>query len=466
MSERTSAGAATWLAPTTVVLLLLALAFFALLKTFSFRFVSGDEHVYNYMSLMVLEGQWPLPGLLLPPSTPADLPHRVPVRRDRLLDRRVQMRPDRRRHVQRGPPLSDRTSHARATRRSSRRDSVPLHLRRDPRLEPSHERQRRRRLHLGGGPTRCFAAGPSPAASCSRALRSRGVYAVPMMLMLATLLCLRSLREAGRFALGWSALMGLAIALFAVVAGGAFWENNVGYHLSKVPMRHSWYDKFENVFFLNFHLMAGFCAGHRLDPLSPGRRCRWAVCRRDRAAAAALGETDRRTFRSLGHGKPLRCLPLHHLCAGIPVLLLEPEGLLLVLLHVGDAVDGPTHGFPRRRRSPRDLEPPAIHWQRRRPVAAGSRGRSFAEWQSAGSPPQSAGVAAARPRGGKAPAKDGGREERRSPRAVVLAGDSHRGGAAADVRLPRTHRRPARSPGVQSGAQLPFSSRARFSATA
>jgi hypothetical protein len=106
-----------------------------------------------------------------------------------------------------------------------------------------------------------------------------GVYAVPMMLMLVTLLALRSLREAGRFALGWASLVGIAIALFTIVSGGAFWDQVVSFNLEKVPMRHSWYDKFENVAFLNFHLMAGF------GPAIVWLACRWAAGARGPAEA-------------------------------------------------------------------------------------------------------------------------------------------------------------------------------------
>ncbi len=39
--------------------LVLVLLGFGLLKLYSLNFVQGDEHLYNYMSLLILEGKWP-----------------------------------------------------------------------------------------------------------------------------------------------------------------------------------------------------------------------------------------------------------------------------------------------------------------------------------------------------------------------------------------------------------------------
>jgi hypothetical protein len=274
MSERASAGAATWLAPTTVVLLLLALAFFALLKTFSFRFVSGDEHVYNYMSLMVLEGQWPYRDFFSPhPPLPTYLTaflfgvtgfsiaasKCVPIAA--AMSSGIHLYLIGRRTL---GPLEGLLAAILflftfdVIRGSSHPTSVNVAVA----FILAGTYQVLRRRPVGGGVLLACAS-------------LTGVYAIPMMLMLATLLCLRSLRQASRFALGWGALMVLAIALFAAVTGGAFWENTVEYHLSKVPMGHSWYDKFENVFFLNFHVMAGFAPA-----------IAWIFCRR---AAGAGG---------------------------------------------------------------------------------------------------------------------------------------------------------------------------------
>ena len=59
MNEGASGTPSSRLVQVTVALLLLLLAFFALLKAYCFNWVSGDEHLYNTMSLRVLDGKWP-----------------------------------------------------------------------------------------------------------------------------------------------------------------------------------------------------------------------------------------------------------------------------------------------------------------------------------------------------------------------------------------------------------------------
>jgi hypothetical protein len=112
-----------------------------------------------------------------------------------------------------------------------------------------------------------------------------GVYIAPLALMLGVLLVFRSWRESLRL-LGAFAAACLAIAAVFVIAAGwqAFWYQIFSYNLHKIAFRHSWYDKFRNVAYLNSLAMIGFLPGiawaaalwilrgrPRGEPVLPGR---------------------------------------------------------------------------------------------------------------------------------------------------------------------------------------------------
>jgi hypothetical protein len=118
-----------------------------------------------------------------------------------------------------------------------------------------------------------------------------GVYIAPLALMLGGLLVFRSWRESLRL-LGVYAGACLAIgAVFAVASGWQpFWYQIFGYNLHKIAFRHSWYDKFRNVAYLNSLVMIGFLPGiawavslwtlrgrARGEPVLPGRLGRFGA---------------------------------------------------------------------------------------------------------------------------------------------------------------------------------------------
>ncbi len=88
-----------------------------------------------------------------------------------------------------------------------------------------------------------------------------GVYAVPMFLMIATLALLRSLRDAvrliGAFVLVYAAVFGV----FLLMTGTAIIDQVFIFNWQRAPMPYTWWEKFRHVFFLNLPLMAGFVPG-------------------------------------------------------------------------------------------------------------------------------------------------------------------------------------------------------------
>lgn len=260
MSDRQAegvSGRSSWVPLATGVALGAALLLFVVLKAYCFNFTRGDEHLYNTMSLLILDGRWPYRDFFFAhPPLPIYLTAGIFYFTGFSLV------------ASKAVPIFAAVTSGLHTYLLGRRTLGPVAglvaailflFTFDVIRGSSHPTGANvavafilagtyqvfaRRFALGGVLLGCAAI--------------TGVYAVPMMLMLATLLALRSFRDCGRFTLGFVALTGSIVFLFALVTGAEFWNDVVGYSLAKNSMKYSWYDKFENVFFLNFHAMLGF----------------------------------------------------------------------------------------------------------------------------------------------------------------------------------------------------------------
>jgi hypothetical protein len=79
--------------------------------------------------------------------------------------------------------------------------------------------------------------------------------------MLSVLLAFRSWKESLRL-LGSALVVSVVVcAVFAGVAGHAFWYQVFGYNLNKIALRYSWFAKTRNVAYLNTAVMIGFVPG-------------------------------------------------------------------------------------------------------------------------------------------------------------------------------------------------------------
>jgi hypothetical protein len=88
-----------------------------------------------------------------------------------------------------------------------------------------------------------------------------GIYVAPLALMLVVLLAFRSWKESLRLLCSYLAVSAVICAIFAGVAGHAFWYQVFGYNLNKVALRYSWFAKARNVAYLNTAAMIGFVPG-------------------------------------------------------------------------------------------------------------------------------------------------------------------------------------------------------------
>jgi hypothetical protein len=88
-----------------------------------------------------------------------------------------------------------------------------------------------------------------------------GVYVVPMFLMIATLTLLRSLRDATRLIGGFVSVCAAVFGIFLVSAGTAIVDQVFVFNWQRAPMPYDWWEKSRHVFFLNLPLMSGFVPG-------------------------------------------------------------------------------------------------------------------------------------------------------------------------------------------------------------
>jgi 4-amino-4-deoxy-L-arabinose transferase-like glycosyltransferase len=244
----------------TVAGLVCVLFFFALLKLYSLNFVKGDEHMYFYMSLLVSKGAWPyrdfffshpplqlyLMGglyklfgysLVLSKAVPsvAAMVSGVSVY---LLGRRL---------VGRAEALL----------------AVILFLFTFDVLRGSSH-------FTGANCALAFGLAASYQALVRRPILAGvlfaigtfiGVYIAPLALMLTVLLAFRSWKESLRLLVSALVVSAIICAVFAGVAGHAFWYQVFGYNLHKIALRYSWFAKARNVAYLNTAVMIGFVPG-------------------------------------------------------------------------------------------------------------------------------------------------------------------------------------------------------------
>ncbi len=236
------------------------LFFFALLKLYSLNFVKGDEHMYFYMSLLVSKGKWPyrdfffshpplqlyLMGALyklfgyslaLSKAVPS-LAAMVSGVHVYLLGRRLVGR------IEAFLAVALLLFTFDVLRGSSHFTGANCALALS--LAATYQAIARRPILAGV----LFAVGTFI-----------GIYIAPLALMLGVLLVFRSWKESLRLLCSYAAASALICAVFAGVAGHAFWYQVFGYNLNKVALRYSWYAKARSVAYLNTAAVIGVVPG-------------------------------------------------------------------------------------------------------------------------------------------------------------------------------------------------------------
>lgn len=269
-----------------------ALVLFALLRTYALHFVRADEHMYNYMSLLVLDGAWPYRDFFLshPPG-----------------------------HVYLMAAVFAVTGYSLTVAKwittLAAGIAAVFVLLTGKRLFGKPEGLCAALLFLitaqvldgsaditGANVTVVLMAGGLYFAVSSRHVVagvllglacSSGVYAAPMALMLAVLLLWRSPRAALRCAAATAATLVLLSLPFLWVAGGAFWYQVVTYNLLKQAHPTTWSAALSTFFFFNQWPMIGFVSALALSGL------RWAVEGRPRSAVATGAPRWRRLVEQI-----------------------------------------------------------------------------------------------------------------------------------------------------------------------
>ena len=236
------------------------LFFFALLKLYSLNFVKGDEHMYFYMSLLVSKGKWPYRDFFFS-HPPLQLYLMGALYKlfgySLVLSKAV-------------PSLAAMVSGIyvyllgrRLVGRSEGLLAVILFLFTFDVLRGSSH-------FTGANCALAFGLAASYQALVRRPILAGalfaigtfiGVYIAPLVLMLSVLLAFRSWKESLRL-LGSALVVSVVVcAVFAGVAGHAFWYQVFGYNLNKIALRYSWFAKTRNVAYLNTAVMIGFVPG-------------------------------------------------------------------------------------------------------------------------------------------------------------------------------------------------------------
>jgi 4-amino-4-deoxy-L-arabinose transferase-like glycosyltransferase len=236
------------------------LFFFALLKLYSLNFVKGDEHMYFYMSLLVSKGEWPYRDFFFS-HPPLQLYLMGALYKlfgySLALSKAV-------------PSLAAMVSGVyvyllgrRLVGRSEALLAVILFLFTFDVLRGSSH-------FTGANCALAFGLAASYQALARRPIFAgvlfaigtfTGIYIAPLALMLSVLLAFRSWKESLRLLGSTLVVSALICALFAGVAGHAFWYQVFGYNLNKVAFRYSWFAKARNVAYLNTAVMIGFVPG-------------------------------------------------------------------------------------------------------------------------------------------------------------------------------------------------------------
>ena len=236
------------------------LLFFALLKLYSLNFVKGDEHMYFYMSLLVSKGKWPYRDFFFS-HPPLQLYLMGALYKlfgySLALSKAV-------------PSLAAMVSGVyvyllgrRLVGRSEALLAVVLFLFTfDVLRGSSHFTGANCALAFGLAATyQALVRRPILAGVLFAIGTFIGVYLAPLALMLVVLLAFRSWKESLRLLCSYIAVSSVICAIFASVAGHAFWYQVFSYNLNKVAMRYSWYAKARNVAYLNTAVMIGFVPG-------------------------------------------------------------------------------------------------------------------------------------------------------------------------------------------------------------
>jgi 4-amino-4-deoxy-L-arabinose transferase-like glycosyltransferase len=236
------------------------LFFFALLKLYSLNFVKGDEHMYFYMSLLVSKGKWPYRDFFFS-HPPLQLYLMGALYKlfgySLALSKAV-------------PSLAAMVSGVyvyllgrRLVGRSEALLAVVLFLFTFDVLRGSSH-------FTGANCALAFGLAASYQALARRPIFAGvlfaigtfiGIYIAPLALMLSVLLAFRSWKESLRLLGSTLVVSALICAIFAGVAGHAFWYQVFGYNLNKVALRYSWFAKARNVAYLNTAVMIGFVPG-------------------------------------------------------------------------------------------------------------------------------------------------------------------------------------------------------------
>jgi hypothetical protein len=244
----------------TVVGLGCVLLFFALLKAYSLNFVKGDEHMYFYMSLLVSKGKWPYRDFFFS-HPPLQLYLMGALYKlfgySLALSKAV-------------PSLAAMVSGVhvyllgrRLVGRIEALIAVALFLFTfDVLRGSSHFTGANCALAFGLAATyQAVARRPIFAGVLFAVGTFIGIYIAPLALMLGVLLIFRSWKESLRLLCSYVAASALVCAVFAGVAGHAFWYQVFGYNLNKIALRYSWYAKARSVAYLNTAAVIGVVPG-------------------------------------------------------------------------------------------------------------------------------------------------------------------------------------------------------------
>ena len=233
---------------------------FALLKLYSLNFVKGDEHMYFYMSLLVSRGEWPYRDFFFS-HPPLQLYLMGALYKlfgySLALSKAV-------------PSLAAMVSGVhvyllgrRLVGRIEALLAVALFLFTfDVLRGSSHFTGANCALAFGLAATyQALARRPILAGVLFAVATFIGIYIAPLALMLAVLLIFRSWKESLRLLGSYVAASALICAVFAGVAGHAFWYQVFGYNLNKIALRYSWYAKARSVAYLNTAATIGVVPG-------------------------------------------------------------------------------------------------------------------------------------------------------------------------------------------------------------
>jgi hypothetical protein len=237
------------------------LVLYAVLKLYSLNFVSGDEHMYFYMSLLVSRGQWPYRDFFF--SHPP-LQLYIAGALYKLFGYSLAL-------SKAIPSVAAMVSAVHVFLLGKRLvgqwegllGAALFLFTFDVLRGSSHFTGANCALAFGLVATYQAVRNRQVVAGCLFALATFiGIYMAPLTLMLVVLLAFRSWKESLRLLASYAATSVALVAIFAGVAGGpAFWYQVFGYNLNKIPFRYSWYAKFRNVAFLNSAAMLGFVPG-------------------------------------------------------------------------------------------------------------------------------------------------------------------------------------------------------------